>query len=45
MTEYVKYCYEHGWSSHCYGWDAKQQISLVMKNVEGTVREIKLIFI
>jgi hypothetical protein len=45
MTEYVKYCYEHGWSSHCYGWDPKQQIGLVMKNVEGTVREIKLIFV
>lgn len=45
MTEYVKYCYKHGWSSHCYGWDAEKQIGKVMQTIKGNVREIKLIFV
>ena len=45
MSYYVKYCYECGYSSHCYGWDSEKQIGLVMKNVEGNVRKIKISFI
>jgi hypothetical protein len=45
MSEYVKYCYGHGYSSHCYGWNPEKRIYLIMKNVEGTVREIKLTFV
>ena len=45
MSKYVKYCYEHGYSSHCYGWNAENQVSLIMKNVEGNVREIKITII
>lgn len=45
MSNYVKYCFEHGWSSHCYGWDEKNQVGLVMENVERNVREIQITFI
>lgn len=45
MSEYVKYCYDRGYSSHCYGWDSEKQISLIMKNVQGNVRKIKILFI
>jgi len=45
MSNYVESCYKKGYSSHCYGWDEKNKIGLVMKSVEGTVKEIKITFI